>query len=527
MQKTISSFKTFRFKIHNLSNKKKRYLDQSMKQGTMVFYKLINAAKEPVQQAVTIIDELRSKQSAINEDATLADSDKTKQVREINSEIKQLKRELLSNTSLLFHGITKPLPFGSAIKDGAVEDALAQVSSYIELLEIGQSASLPQQTDCEVDFHLAYQELMLSTTKEQEDHARNNLARLKQSNTRPITLTRYRETMLLVDDNNRLLAFPLLWSAKDKRSEIVEIDATDTRTGERFKKKSKQGMILFLECSPWHIEAITNGTAKTSKIYKRGDDYYLSVAVEFKAPARETTTIMGIDRGISEIATYCVRDKETGQVLAKGTFTGQALKIHQQRCEEKQRNNQRLGKKLISSWSNYADNLLHNISKQIVDLADQYDSQVVLENLQAISNGHHHKRVKFARKTNFSRMLSRQQYGKLEGMLNYKLAYVGLPNPRKVHAAGTSMTCPKCGHSAPENRLKYTEELRSIFNCVNCKFKEHSDINGAINIAGKMIWFDANKTKFKKGKKLPSELLFSNWQAANLELGNIRPFVNH
>lgn len=516
MEKVVKTFKSFRLKIHNLSGKKRRYLAQSMKQGTMVFYKLIEAAEDRAKAAWIDISKLRAEQDVIS-GSDLSKEEKKAKIRELNSAIKDVKTELISNVRQLFTGITRCLPFGTAIKDGAIEDAVSQVSSYIELLEIGQSANLPKRTDYEIDFHSAYVELMQSTTEQQEEIARHKLLRLKKQITRPITLSRYRETMLFINDQNRLFAFPSLWSAKDRRAEPIQIDATDIKTGDRYKKKSKNGMIIFLECSPWQLEALKNGTPVTSKIYKRGDDYYISVSVAFKTQPRETTTIMGIDRGIIEIATYCIRDK-TGKILCKGTFSGEALKAHQQRCEARQRNNQRLGKKLTAAWSDYANNLLHNISKQIVDLACQYSAQVVLEDLSAIQNGHHHKRPKFARKTNFSRMLSRQQYGKLDSMLQYKLQYVGLPKPRKVRAYGTSITCPECGHFSNENRLKSTEELRCVFNCVNCNFKEHSDINGAINIAGKLIWFDANKTKFKKGKSLPDHIKFSNWQAAHLVL---------
>ena len=514
--KPISVFKTYKFKIHSPSSKKKAAIDKSCKQATALFYKLVAIAKPSTQQLLVEIKIVDDKIKEL-EQSQLTEKDRKAEIKALTKTKRDLKNEHLKSITKLMTNYNRQIPYGSSIKDGVVIDAVAQVSSYMELLEIGQDAALPTRNDYDVDYNEALNDLLSSTTLELENQAKDRLCKLKNHSQRPITLSRYRETMILLDDQNRLFAFPLLWSAKDKRSKPIAINATDTRTGEAYKKTSAQGCILFLECSQWQIDALKNGTAKTSKLYKQGDDYFLAVAVEFLAPRREPTTIIGIDRGICEIATYAVRDI-TGKVIAKGTFNGEALRSHQRKCEKKQKDNQKLGKALITSWSNYADNLLHNISKQIVDVADQYNAQVVIEDLKAISNGHHHKRQKFARKTNFNRMLSRQQYGKLESMLDYKLQAVGLPKPQKVHPAFTSTTCPKCGYSGADNRLKDTEEHRAIFNCVNCKFKEHSDIIGAINIAGKRIWLNSIGSKLKKGKSLAGELKFNNWQANNLTL---------
>lgn len=511
----VKVFKTYTFQIHDLSNSKKSKLLQSMKQGTMVFYKLIKAAKGHANQILTDVETMQA-----SFDALTFNDEKAKKAaeKELKKEIKALKKERLASINKQFTNITKPLPFGSAIKDGAVEDAMGQVSSYIELTGIGQNASLPELHDAEIDYHNALCDLLGSTTKAQEDAARDEMARSQRGNLRPITLSRYREMMILADDKNRLFCFPLLWSAKDKRSTKIQIDAIDTRTGEEYKKTSAQGMMLPLECSNRHKIALMDGNAKTSKIYERDGEYYLAVAIEFEVDAREPEYVLGVDRGICEVATYAVRDKTTGKVVESGTFDGVALREHQRLLEQKQKLTQRKGKSLVQGWSNYSDNLMHNVSKSIVDVADKWGAQVVIEDLKAITNGHHHKRAKGARKGGFRRMLSRQQYGKLEFMLNYKLQSVGLPKCAMVQAAFTSLVCPACGCDDKANRLRDTEEVRAVFQCTDCNYTAHSDINAAINIAGKRIWFEAVKGKIKKGKKLSDDLKFNVWQSKNLKV---------
>ena len=46
-----------------------------------------------------------------------------------------------------------------------------------------------------------------------------------------------------------------------------------------------------------------------------------------------------------------------------------------------------------------------------------------------------------------------------------------------VPAHHTSQTCPCCGHIAKENRLKQAE-----FFCVDCGYKNHADVVGAMNV---------------------------------------------
>lgn len=511
----IKVFKTYTFKIHNLSNTKKAKLDKSIKQATMLYYKLIDSVKESSNKIVSDIAELRALEK---ENIYDSDTDKNNACKAVNAHIKSMKKEFMVEISKKFLEIAKPIPFGMQIKDGVIEDALAQISSFIELHEIGQNASLPQRNDEEIDFHLAMTDLLTSTTVEQENSARDKLAKIKKDKSRPLNFSRYRDNAIYIDDKNRLFALPKLWTKNDKRCKKILIDAVDARTGEIVKGSTTLGMMLPLECSPRQKQALIDGTAKTSKIYKKNDEYFLAVAIEFKVESRETEYVLGIDRGICEVASYAVRHKVTGKVVEQGTFDGIALREHQRLLEMKQKLSQAKGRRIISGWSNYANNLMHNISKEIVHIADKWTAQVVIEDLSAIKNGSHHKRKFGARKGGFRRMLSRQQYGKLESQLTYKLQSIGLPKPLMVRAAGTSCTCPKCGSDNKENRLKDTEELRAIFHCQNCGHKAHSDINAAVNIAGKRIWFDANKAKMKKGCKLPENLTFNNWQSANLSI---------
>ncbi len=482
-KKPIKVFKTHTFKVHNPSNKKAANIKKSMTQGRYAFFLAIKIVTEDAKRLIG------------------------KDKKEKKAGIAAIKKKVSD--------LMVSLPFGSAVKSGVIEDVTAQVSSFIELTEIGQNAAMPSPTDADIDYEIALNALINSQSKEEEDEARDEMARSLKSKDRPISYVRHRTGggfMILADKKGRLFAFADLWKAKDKRAKKINIDMIDTRTGEPFKISTSIGMLLPLECSDWHKTALKNGKAKSAKLYLRDNEFYLAVAFEYEVEKREPTLTMGIDRGIVEVATYAIRD-ENGKLIKSGSFSGLALRSHQQRQEEAQKQKQRMGRRFISGWSNYSENLMHHVSKEIVSVADAYNARVVIEDLSNIKNGPNKKRAKYSRKNNFNRLLSRQQYGKLEKMLIYKLAMVGLPGPFLVHAAYTSITCPVCGHSDGSNRPEQAK-----FICTQCNFKVNADINGAINIAGKRIWLDQVGKKLTKGKPIPKEIIFNTWLAKHLSL---------
>jgi len=103
------------------------------------------------------------------------------------------------------------------------------------------------------------------------------------------------------------------------------------------------------------------------------------------------------------------------------------------------------------------------------------------------------KRTKGSRKGGWRRVLKQAQLGELEMVLAYKLALAGLPKMREVVAAGTSQTCPACGHRARENRTD-----RDTFRCIRCGHEAHADQNASIIIARRGVLMRT----LKKGDKL-------------------------
>ncbi|RPG47884.1 MAG: hypothetical protein CBC94_001800, partial [Gammaproteobacteria bacterium TMED134] len=110
-----------------------------------------------------------------------------------------------------------------------------------------------------------------------------------------------------------------------------------------------------------------------------------------------------------------------------------------------------------------------------------------------------------------AKVLNRAQYQKLAKVLAYKLRAVGLPPPKLVIAAGTSITCNACGYRDRGNR-----QSQATFICLECGHSENADLHAAKNIAAKHIYWRQVGPKVK-GKKLQDKFKYEHWLKARRE----------
>jgi transposase len=148
-------------------------------------------------------------------------------------------------------------------------------------------------------------------------------------------------------------------------------------------------------------------------------------------------------------------------------------------------------------------------------MASDHGARVVVEDLASFSAIGKKPRVLGRRRGGWNKLLTRKQFEKLLFVLGYKMKAVGLPDPKKVRPAGTSQTCPECGHRSDENRKKIATPdgfEMGEFKCVGveCGYTADADLNAARIIAMKHIWLSSlpkDRVCDKEGK-LPEKLRF-------------------
>lgn len=219
-------------------------------------------------------------------------------------------------------------------------------------------------------------------------------------------------------------------------------------------------------------------------ITKKNGKYFLHISIEFEVEKRETKTYLGIDRGIKKFAVITVV-RQDGQILHNEQFSGREYETFQERMAEELKQGQKTGVVSFNRYARLNESFLHVIANRIVELADQFDSQVVLEDLTWLSKGGFKSKTGDKRLDRLlNRKLGRNPYNKLKRMLDYKLPVRGLPTCKLVPAFDTSITCPKCNHIAKENRSE-----QATFKCVNCGHEANADDNASINIARRGSWW--------------------------------------
>lgn len=144
------------------------------------------------------------------------------------------------------------------------------------------------------------------------------------------------------------------------------------------------------------------------------------------------------------------------------------------------RNDHRIRKKLASKLgkrrTRRINQLLHHISKDIVQNAKESKSTIIFENLKGIR--------KLYRKGNgqgnkFRRKLNSWSFYELQRQVEYKADWEGIP-VKFIDPKCTSRLCPICGKRLQEDR----QRRRDLW-CGNCKRWRDRDVVAAMNIAYK------------------------------------------
>jgi putative transposase len=216
------------------------------------------------------------------------------------------------------------------------------------------------------------------------------------------------------------------------------------------------------------------------KLYKRDCRWWLDVVVQRKIPEHSYyQDILAIDLGIKHVV--------TSVMLSSGAtkFYGKALT--QVKCWY-QWLRKRLGKKkalktikkIGNKESRIIDDMIHKITREIVDYAVEHNCLIVVGDLKGLRN---QDKKRMSKK--FNRKVAGFPYFKVTQQLVYKAALAGIKTI-VVGEAYTSQECFKC-----TNRDKKARKTQGLYLCRNndCNKEENADRNAAFNIARKALGY--------------------------------------
>jgi len=212
-------------------------------------------------------------------------------------------------------------------------------------------------------------------------------------------------------------------------------------------------------------------TLKEGKLIKRGDDWFVHIVVqkEIEVGSPDPNRILSIDLGERVVATsVAIVDDQMKHI----GFHGREIRgIRRHYAWLRKRLGERKLLKVIKRVGHKEQrkvgDVLHKVSHEVVELADQFSLTIVLGDLEGIRNR--------SRGRKMNRIVSNMPYYKLTQMITYKAGWRGIPVV-KLSEAYTSKTCHLCGERG-------TRPHQGLFKCQTCELEYNADLNGAINIA--------------------------------------------
>ena len=197
--------------------------------------------------------------------------------------------------------------------------------------------------------------------------------------------------------------------------------------------------------------------------------FYLHVVVETDAPEAVCEGVLGVDLGITEIAT----DSEGNQ------YSGEAVKSVRRRVRRIRRLLQARGtksarkhlKRIRQKQSRFTRDTNHVISKRLVATAAKSRKALGVEDLKGIRD---RSETVFSREMRW--LMGNWAFDQLKQFLVYKAESAGITLV-SVDPRNTSRTCSKCRHCEKANR-----KSQSKFHCLSCGFETNADANAAVNI---------------------------------------------
>jgi putative transposase len=214
----------------------------------------------------------------------------------------------------------------------------------------------------------------------------------------------------------------------------------------------------FKEYVNWEVRS------STLKYDVKKDVFFLHVVFRKESPKPSGNKVLGIDRGIVNIA-VCSNNsffngKHIKNVRGKYAFLRKKLQSTGTKSAK------RLLRKISRKENGFGTDTNHCISKNIVNMP--YDI-FALEDLTSI-------RVQSRKGKNFNRKLNSWAFYQLAQFIEYKAEALG-KSVIYVDPRYSSQKCSKCGDIRKSNRNG------SSYHCKACGFQIHADLNASRNIA--------------------------------------------
>jgi IS605 OrfB family transposase len=235
------------------------------------------------------------------------------------------------------------------------------------------------------------------------------------------------------------------------------------------------------------LKLLSQRKGESDLMFRDGNFYLLATCEEDEPEAVYTGPVLGIDRGIANIATCSNGQNFTGKGVNRVRHRNASLRALLQQKATK--STKRLLKKRRRKESRFVRDTNHKISYRVVREAQRTGSGIALEDLQGIRDRTRVRKSQRRTKNSWS-------YYQLGQFIEYKAKRNGVPFTT-VDPHYTSQYCPCCGHISRKNRPN-----RDTFLCKACGFAGPADLVASVNIAslGKLVFEQPQPVESELGR---------------------------
>lgn len=214
-----------------------------------------------------------------------------------------------------------------------------------------------------------------------------------------------------------------------------------------------------------HCEIDMNWKFREAKVLRKKNGWFVHIMVEKEVEIkREYNNILAIDLGIRRIATVVSTADKKPKFYGKELRKTRGHYFYLRRKLGKLKKFKAI-KKIGRKENRVVDDLLHKVSREIVNRAKKENGIIVLGNLKGI------RKQNKGRK--FNRKLNSFPYYRLSKFIEYKASWEGIM-VIKINEANTSKLCSRCGSQGLRHNGRFV--------CPKCKVELNADYNGAMNI---------------------------------------------
>ena len=256
------------------------------------------------------------------------------------------------------------------------------------------------------------------------------------------------------------------------RKDLLRIERRETKIAEywaRIPVKGRRGGV-WVAIKP-HRPIEQDMEICESKLSKKKGEWWLHIVVQKEVEEAKPNPhrIIAIDIGDRNVAT---KVELINGGIQNPKFYGREVRGIRRHFDWLRR---RLGeKKLLKvikrigrKEQRKVNDLLHKISRDVVNRAKELGATIVVGNLKGIRGKNRGKTL--------NRMVNQMPYCRLTRYIRYKAEWEGIP-VLIIPEYNTSKICHRCGGKG--KRLS-----QGLFKCPNCGLEYNADLNGAINIA--------------------------------------------